>query len=122
MSEVVNAKIIGTTLGIEDHGILTCQLHLEWPGAGISFGGYALDKWDDKKKKRIGVGIGLEFIQRVMEVVGVEKWEDIKGKYVRLDTEGWGGKALGIGNLLEEDWLYPGQFFIEKEAEVKNDR
>lgn len=119
MSEIVNAQIKSTSLGVGDAPCFTCYLYLEWPGAGIAFGGYALDEFNVKHQRRVGVAASIDFIQRIMEVVGVSKWEDLKGKYIRLDTEGWGGKALGIGNLLEEEWLYPQQFFIEKEAEYK---
>ena len=44
MSEIKNARITRTTLGVEDHGILTAFLHLEGDGWGIGFGGYALDE------------------------------------------------------------------------------
>lgn len=119
MSEVVNAQIKATSLGVDDGPCFSCWLYLEWPGAGIGFGGYALDEYDKAKNRRCGVGMSIDFLQEIMDVVGVRKWEDLKGKYVRLDTEGWGGKALGIGNLLEEKWLYPQQWFIEHEAEAK---
>ena len=38
-----NARITSTMLGIEDHGILTCMLHLQQEGCGQAFGGYRLD-------------------------------------------------------------------------------
>lgn len=112
MSEILNAKITATTFGVEDHGILTCWLYLEWEGGGVGFGGYSLDGWSQKDQKRIGSGLGLDFLTRIMEVVGVEKWEDLKGKYIRLETEGYaGGMALGIGNLIKDEWLHPKEFF-----------
>ena len=119
MSEIVNCQIKSTSLGFMDRGIMTLWLHLEWPGAGIAFGGYALDEFNKEADTRIGVGVSLDFIREILEVVGVEKWEDLKGKFIRLDAEGWGGKALGIGNLLEERWLYPQQFFIEHNTKEK---
>lgn len=112
-SEIINAKITGTMLGFEDHGIMTCFIYLEMDGGGVGFGGYGLDEYDKNKEKRVGVGVGLDFIREIMEVVGVEKWEDLKGKYIRLDAEGWGGKALGIGNIMKDKWLYPEEFFNE---------
>lgn len=111
MEGIVNAKITGTSLGFEDHGIMTTFVHLEWEGSGVGFGGYGLDKWDEKKKERIGTGVGLDFIKRILEVVGVESWEDLKGKYVRVDAGGWGSPVKGIGNILTEEWLYPEEFF-----------
>ena len=38
--EIRNAVIQSTMLGYEDHGILTCFLHLDYSGAGQGFGGY----------------------------------------------------------------------------------
>ena len=43
MEEIKNAIITGTYLGIEDHGILTFWLYLDYGGSGQGFGGYQLD-------------------------------------------------------------------------------
>lgn len=111
MREIVNAQIKSTSLGAGDAPCFTCYLHLEFDGGGVSFGGYSLDKFDKELDKRIGVGMSIDFIQEIMDVVGVSTWEQLKGKYIRLDTEGWGGRALGIGNLLKDKWVYPEEFF-----------
>jgi len=111
MSEINNAKITGTSLGFEDHGIMTFFIYLEWKSAGVGFGGYALDAYDKTLEKRVGVGESLDLIKEILEVVGVEKWEDLKGQYVRVESEGWGGRALAIGNLLEDKWVNPEEFF-----------
>lgn len=113
MSEIVNAKITSTNLGNEDHGIFSFWLNLELDGGGVGFGGYALDSYDKEKSARVGVAMSIDLIKKIMEVVGVEKWEDLKGKHIRVDTEGWGGKALGIGNLMKDKWFYPKEFFEE---------
>ena len=42
MEEIKNAIITGTYLGIEDHGILTFWLYLDYGGSGQGFGGYQL--------------------------------------------------------------------------------
>lgn len=113
MSQIENALIKSTMLGFEDHGIMTFFLYLEMDGAGVGFGGYALDKWDESKKERVGVGVSLDLLKEIMEVVGVETWEDLKGKHIRVDSEGWGGGALGIGNLIKDKWVYPKKWFEE---------
>lgn len=115
MSEIHNALITGTMLGVEDHGIMTFFVYLEWDGGGVGFGGYALDEYDQELKKRVGVGYSMDLLKQIMEVVGVETWEKLKGKHVRVDSEGWGGKALGIGNLLKDKWIYPEEFFKQYE-------
>lgn len=104
MSEIHNALITGTMLGYEDHGIFTSFVYLEWDGGGIGVGGYVL-----------GGKSGIEFIQEIMKVVGVDSWEKLKGKYCRVETGGLGSTATGIGNLLKEKWLYPKEFFKQYE-------
>ncbi len=111
MSEIHNALITSTMLGFEDHGIMSFFLYLEFDGGGVGFGGYALDEYDKNQSKRVGVGMSIDLIKEIMEVVGVEKWEDLKGKHIRVDSEGWGGKALGIGSLMKDNWFYPAEFF-----------
>lgn len=115
MDEIINAKITSTMLGIEDHGIMTCFVYLEWEGGGVGFGGYGLDEYDKKLEKRVGAGMGLDFIKEIMEVVGVGKWEDLPGRYVRVHVDSWGKPVKGIGNLLKDKWLYPKEFFNESE-------
>lgn len=105
MNEIRNAKITGTSLGFEGHGIMTCFLFLEWDGGGVGFGGYALENKD-----------GITFIKATLGVVGVETWEELKGKYVRVEV-GFGCRpSTGIGNLIKDEWLYPQEFFNECEG------
>ena len=108
MKEVM-AKITGTSLGIEDHGIFTAWLDVTYDGKGTSqsIGGYALDEWDDATKHRVGTAYGLEWIKRVMAAAGVDRWEKLVGRTVFiLKTEeqsligGYG--ALGIRPLPTE--------------------
>lgn len=112
-----NAIIERTMLGYEDHGILTCFLHLKQDGRGQGFGGYGLDgiPKKDKKGNRFGdrqpsVFCGF-WIKRILETVGANKWEDLEGKHVRVEGEEF-GKIIGIGHIIEDKWFYP-----EKEIE-----
>ncbi|MDX9781240.1 MAG: hypothetical protein RBT66_09415 [bacterium] len=103
--EIKNAKIIGTMLGIEDHSILTCWLYLNYDGAGQGFGGYALDTYDKVKSGRIGTAFGMEFIRRIMEVVEVEKWEDLTGQYCRVFADH--SRVYKIGHIIKDQWFDP---------------
>jgi len=106
MRQIVNAKIERTTLGYEDHDILTFYLNLDYGGAGQGFGGFALDEPIHDAGRfvgRIGTAFGMEAIHRVLDVVGVRRWEDLPGKYVRADQEH--SKVHRIGNILTDDWL-----------------
>lgn len=92
-------------LGIEGHGIFSAYLQLEFDGSGQSFGGYALDQYNKERKERVGTAYGMEFIRRVMDVVGVESWEALKGKHVRVDHDH--SKIYGIGHITKNRWFYP---------------
>lgn len=103
-NEIINAKITGTMLGLEDHGIFTSYLYLDYEkGMSQGFGGYVLgDKY------------GSYYIKEILRVVGVEKWEDLKGKHIRVKRDlaqpsGWGYSIKAIGNILEDIWFDPKQ-------------
>lgn len=53
---------------------------LNFKGSGQGFGGYCLDTYDDKEKKRIGTVFGTECILRLLRCFHVEDIKDIKGK------------------------------------------
>ena len=73
---IKNAKIDKTKLGLEE-GWFTCWLYLNYGSSCQGFGGYGLgDKW------------GISFIEEVLKVVGVDSWEELPGKYIRVETEG----------------------------------
>ena len=111
--EILNAKITSTKLTMEDHGCLTFWLMLEGSGWGVGFGGYCIGKGylgaDDFEADN---GAGLEAMMRIMDVVGVDTWEKLKGQYVRVKlTDGWGGSCHCIGNLLNDKWFDIKAFF-----------
>ncbi len=107
-----NALIESTMLGYEDHGIMTCFLQLKQGASGQGFGGYGLDDIPLKDKKGHSMGdrqpskaAGF-WIKRILETVGVDKWEDLPGHYVRVDGEEF-GDIFGIGHITENKWFYP---------------
>ena len=96
--QIKNAEITETMLGLEGHGIFSFMIYLGFnKHSSQGFGGWVLGPGTDK------------FIKEVLKVVGVEKWEDLKGKAVRAAEED--GRLIGIGNLFEEQWFYPKDFF-----------
>jgi hypothetical protein len=111
---VENAKISGTMLGNEDHGIFTAMLYLDFGGSGQGFGGYGLDAWQQEESYRRDItGAGTEFIKQILYIVGVDKWEDLKGKYVRVKREddNWSSPIIAIGNIIEDKWFTPKEWF-----------
>jgi len=112
--EIKNARIRNTMLGWEDHGIFTCMIDLDYDGEGQGFGGYALDKFNgerNEKSARHGTAYGLQFIMEICRVVGVEKWEDLKGKYVRADAEHV--KVHRIGHITADKWFDPAELYTK---------
>ena len=108
---IENAKITGTKISMEDHGCLTFDLVIEGSGWGCCVGGYAIghgylnsDYWD-------ATGAGLVAMMKIMNTVGVSRWEDLKGKYIRVESEGWGGTITKIGHLINDEWFDLRDFF-----------
>lgn len=101
--DIQNATIESTMLGVEDHGIFTYSIGLNYGGSGQTFGGYGLDSYDKATKRRVGTAYGLEAIARLLRVVGVSKWEDLKGKPVRVVADY--SKVYKLGNYLKDEWL-----------------
>jgi hypothetical protein len=107
--ETKNAIITGTQLGYEDHGILTAFLQLDYGNSGQGFGGYQLDTYSKENEGRTAsIGCGF-FIQRVLEVVGVDRWEQLNGKHIRVISD-W-NKVQGIGHILKDEWFFPEKEF-----------
>lgn len=116
--EIKNAKITNVKLYIEDHDILTFSIFLDLGGAVCGLGGYALDqafrvnedgdKWD---YERISSPAGLDCMRRIMEIVGVRSWEELEGKYVRYEDNGWGSRVTKIGNIMKDKWIDVDEFF-----------
>lgn len=107
-----NAIIKGTVLGYGDYGVLTCYLMLEQDSINQSFGGWTLDNRPAKDSsghysgnRQPSVLAGF-WIKRILETVGVEKWEDLKGKYVRVEGDIFGA-IEGIGHIVEDRWFFP---------------
>ncbi len=96
-------------LGVEDHGIFTAYLLLSYGvTGGPGFGGYALDRHNGERNKnseRVGTAYGMEFIRRVMLTVGVETWEALKGKHIRVRMNEM--RVDSIGHIIEDHWFCP---------------
>lgn len=110
-----NAVIRSVEITNDDHGLLSAWVHLEWDGGGQGFGGYGLylpkdfSHHDGERTPFAG-----HFIWRVMEVAGVNKWSELKGKTVRIRHEH--SKVHAIGNIIKEDWFNPEEEFIQLRA------
>lgn len=100
--------VTSTRLGYQDHGILTASLVVEWKNGGVSVGGFCLDEPKDREARdfsRRGTAYGLDHLIRIVETVGVDSWEQIKGQQVIVLFEGrstWGAQSVGIAHATDE--------------------
>lgn len=113
---IENAKITSADLSMEEHGCLTLWLILEGQGWGCGFGGRVLGKGYVGAKEFEGSEKGIVEIMKIMDVVGVSKFSELKGKIVRAEIDKWwGGKIDKIGNVIEDKWFSYKEFYGEGE-------
>ena len=114
--EIDNALITRVDLSMADHGVLVLELTLEGGGWGCVFGGEVIGKGylGAKDDYWEGYASGTEYIMRIMDVVGAERFNDLKGKYVRVAHKGWSSSIKIIGNILREKWFDAESFFTDK--------
>jgi hypothetical protein len=114
--ETKNARIQSTMLGIEDHGIMSFSLYLDYGSSGQGAGGYCLDTpvkdSNGRFIKRVGTAAGTTIIMEILRVVGVDKWEDLPNKHIRVRADHC--KVHAIGHLLKDEWLDFGAFFEQQ--------
>lgn len=113
---IENALVTNVDLSMADYGCLTLAMTLDGGGWGVVYGGYCLGKGylgaDDDFFS--GSAAGMEYLMRIMDTVGVEKFQDLKGKYIRVATKGWGDQVKIIGNILKDKWFDAETFFTDK--------
>ncbi len=114
--EINNCQIKDVDLSMADHAVLTLNMSIEGAGWGCVYGGYSLahgflgadyDFFD-------GSSEGMESIVRIMDTVGVSSFNDMKGKYIRVATKGWGEYVKIIGNVIDDHWFDIESFFADK--------
>jgi hypothetical protein len=108
---ICNAKITSTRIEF-NHGCAVAWVMLDYGGSGQGFGGSILDdKPEETGKERKATAWGMDYIFSIIRTVGVEKWEDLPGKHVRVErtTEGFDGLITGIGNIIEDKWFRPSE-------------
>lgn len=115
MKEIKNAKITKVDLSMADHGVLTLELVLEGQSWGCVFGGYVLGHGCLDSKTFKGSSKGIEEIMRIMDVVGVDHFGEMVGKYVRVEVGGWGDTIKKIGNIIKDKWFDYNEFYKKEE-------
>ena len=108
-----NAIIESASLATGDRGFLDAWIGLDYGGSGQGFGGYCLYLPKTFSHHKLESVAG-HFIFRVMEVAGVGRWEDLKGKPVRVKSDFT--KVHAIGHIVRDDWFNPSEDFARLNA------
>lgn len=114
--KIENALIENVDLSMADHGCLTLEMTLKGSGWGVVYGGYCLGRGYLGAEDNFfsGSAAGMEYLIRIMDTVGVERFQNLKGKYVRVATKGWGSSVKIIGNVIKDQWFDAETFFADK--------
>ena len=105
--ETKNAIIESAYLSVADHGQLSAWIYLDYGGSGQGFGGWSLY---NPEFPHVPNYAGL-WIWRTLEVAGVGKWENLKGRTIRV--RGNLERIEAIGHIIKDLWFEP---WVEFEA------
>ena len=109
--KIENAKITSVDLSMEDHGVLCLSMGLDGESWGCVYGGYVLGKGYVGAKEFSGTEQGIESIMRIMDTVGVSRFNDMENKIIRVANKGWGSLIKIIGNVIEDKWFDAETFY-----------
>jgi hypothetical protein len=107
--EIQNAVISSALLTFAERGHLDCWLYLEYGnGGGQGFGGYALYLPKSYTHHKLLSPAG-HFLYRVMEIAGVESFDKLKGRTIRVKATT--DRVQAIGHIIKDDWFDPAEDF-----------
>lgn len=107
--QIKNAVIESAIITKEDYNLLTVWLSLDYGGSGQGFGGYALYLPKDFRHATDKGDFAGHFLFRCMEIAGVETWDKMKGKTIRVRAHH--DKVEAIGHIVKPDWFDPSADF-----------
>jgi hypothetical protein len=110
--EARNAIIVNAGIGIDDPGMLSVYIVLDDGNGEQVFGrGVYMPKSGINGRSYAG-----HFIYRVLEIAGVDAWNQLKGKAVRVIGDS--AHIEAIGHIIADEWFNPGKEFTQPEQEV----
>jgi hypothetical protein len=126
--EIRNATIERTEITHDDHGFLTAWLFMDYGDSSHQgFGGFGLYIPYAKFKEPLRhheIPVCHDhmghFLWRTMEVLGVENWNQMRGKAVRVKIKD--GLIRAIGHITKDQWFCPAEDFDYIETYVYQGR
>jgi hypothetical protein len=117
-----NAKITSTKLGaLSERGIMNFWIMLDYgDGCHQGLGGYALDSYDKEKGKRAQTKLTGELVFNILNVLELDSWEDLNGKYIRAIMEGandFSAQVVGVAHIIKDQ-----EFNFKKHVEQDYNR
>lgn len=109
-TNIEEMKISSVDLSMEDHGCLVMRMWLINTKKIVLFGNALLGKGYLGADSFEGNELGTEYIMRIMDIVGVSSFNDMVGKYIRVEAS-WGDAVDKIGNITEDKWFSQKEFF-----------
>ena len=102
---ILNAKITSADIFIEDRDILTFAIGIETSaGWSTNIGCFFLDWLKDEG--RVPAPYTSKVIRAILETVGVRSWNDLVGKYIRIDDNDLHNSSITkIANLMKDNWI-----------------
>lgn len=115
--KIQNARITHIDLSTENYCCADLRITLDGGGWGVTYGGYKLAHAGTyiKREEIEGNKRGFEAILYIMWVLDTDSLYDLKDKYVRVATKGWGSTVKIIGHILKDQWFDYGSFFGKEE-------
>lgn len=116
---IENVEIVSADLSMADHGLLTLRLGLKGNCWSVTYGGYALGRGylDAADNVFTDFSGSIEYLMRIMDVVGSSSFNGMVGNYVRIATKQRSDIVKIIGNIIRDKWFDAESFFVEKREE-----
>lgn len=96
-----NAVIVSIDFVVVNN-MLAGEVCVDYGGEAQCFGDYAFSQFVECENKQVGNPYMGEFIFSLLEVAGVQRMSDVKGRCVRLKLAG--EKVVAIGHVIKDIW------------------
>jgi len=90
--------------GDKSHGVLSSWIYVDYGGSGQGFGGWSLYLPGNSSHRNLMSSAG-HWIYRCMEIAGVDSWDEMPGKTIRVALKN--DLIVGIGHIFKDNWFYP---------------